>query len=322
MAANDPPMTTGRDLAIALRAAYLALHRRSDARFAPHGVTADQFVLLATLARGGDALTQRELARRMSSDPSTVRAMLVLLAAARAGRAGHAPDRRPRPDGRPHGEGPAGVPAALEGGRVDPGADARRAPARRGGNARPAPGAGRRGAGPGVRADRRTDFLSPLKRMNHERTHRGPARVGRAGRLDRAGPGPEGRQGGEVPRAARGLRRQARRHRPRQAGDGRVRLDDGRREAQGAGLHAAGVLQGQEVPGPVPPARHRRRRERVDAGRRARRDPRQPVRRQEGGADDRRHAQRPGVEGRDGDGTRSPSSRRRSPRSRRTCSPT
>jgi DNA-binding MarR family transcriptional regulator len=72
-------MTTGRDLAIALRAAYLALHRRSEAVFAPHGVNADQFVLLATLARGGEALTQRELARRMSSDPSTVRAMLVLL---------------------------------------------------------------------------------------------------------------------------------------------------------------------------------------------------------------------------------------------------
>jgi DNA-binding MarR family transcriptional regulator len=72
-------MTTGHDLAIALRAAYLALHRRSEARFMPHGITADQFVLLATLARGGHALTQRELARRMSSDPSTVRAMLVLL---------------------------------------------------------------------------------------------------------------------------------------------------------------------------------------------------------------------------------------------------
>jgi DNA-binding MarR family transcriptional regulator len=74
-------MTTGSDVAIALRAAYLALHRRSDAAFAPRGVTADQFVLLATLAREGQALTQRELARRMSSDPSTVRAMLVLLAA-------------------------------------------------------------------------------------------------------------------------------------------------------------------------------------------------------------------------------------------------
>ena len=74
-------MTTGHDVAIALRAAYLALHRRSEAAFARHGVTADQFVLLATLARGGEALTQRELAHRMSSDPSTVRAMLVLLAA-------------------------------------------------------------------------------------------------------------------------------------------------------------------------------------------------------------------------------------------------
>jgi DNA-binding MarR family transcriptional regulator len=74
-------MTSGSDIAIALRAAYLALHRRSDAAFAPRGVTADQFVLLATLAREGRALTQRELARRMSSDPSTVRAMLVLLAA-------------------------------------------------------------------------------------------------------------------------------------------------------------------------------------------------------------------------------------------------
>lgn len=72
-------MTTGSELPLALRGAYLALHRQSEARFAPHGVTADQFVLLATLARGGHALTQRELARRMSSDPSTVRAMLVLL---------------------------------------------------------------------------------------------------------------------------------------------------------------------------------------------------------------------------------------------------
>ena len=63
---------------MALRAAYLSLHRQSDAAFSRYGVTADQFVLLATLARG-QALTQRELARRMPSDPSTVRAMLVLL---------------------------------------------------------------------------------------------------------------------------------------------------------------------------------------------------------------------------------------------------
>ena len=71
-------MIIGHELPMALRAAYLALHRRSDAAFASHGVTADQFVLLATLHRG-TAVTQRELARRMSSDPSTVRAMLVLL---------------------------------------------------------------------------------------------------------------------------------------------------------------------------------------------------------------------------------------------------
>lgn len=65
-------------LPLELRAAYLALHRCSDMQFARFGVTADQFVLLATLARG-HALTQRELAARMPSDPSTVRAMLVLL---------------------------------------------------------------------------------------------------------------------------------------------------------------------------------------------------------------------------------------------------
>lgn len=63
---------------LALRAAYLTLHRQSDAAFAPYGVTADQFVLLATLSEG-EALTQKELAMRMPSDPSTVRAMLVLL---------------------------------------------------------------------------------------------------------------------------------------------------------------------------------------------------------------------------------------------------
>jgi DNA-binding MarR family transcriptional regulator len=71
-------MTDKSELPMALRAAYLTMHRRCDTQFAEHGVTADQFVLLATLSRG-KAITQRELARRMSSDPSTVRAMLVLL---------------------------------------------------------------------------------------------------------------------------------------------------------------------------------------------------------------------------------------------------
>lgn len=71
-------MTTGHDIAMALRRAYLTFHRQADAHFAGRGVTADQFVILASLAEG-DAVTQQELVRRVSSDPNTVRAMLLLL---------------------------------------------------------------------------------------------------------------------------------------------------------------------------------------------------------------------------------------------------
>jgi len=71
-------MADGHRLAMALRAAYLAMHRQTDAAMARHGVTADQFVLLAALS-DGDALTQRDLGRQTGSDPNTVRAMLVLL---------------------------------------------------------------------------------------------------------------------------------------------------------------------------------------------------------------------------------------------------
>lgn len=66
------------ELPMAIRAAYFTLHRETDHCFSELGVTADQFVLLATLDRE-HAVTQRELAKRMPSDPSTVRAMLVLL---------------------------------------------------------------------------------------------------------------------------------------------------------------------------------------------------------------------------------------------------
>ncbi|MFO0938865.1 MAG: MarR family transcriptional regulator [Gemmataceae bacterium] len=72
-------MTHSPLVALALRKAYLALHRRTDRAFEPFGITADQFVLLTSLVREGDAITQNELARRISSDPSTIRAMLVLL---------------------------------------------------------------------------------------------------------------------------------------------------------------------------------------------------------------------------------------------------
>jgi DNA-binding MarR family transcriptional regulator len=71
-------MTTGHDIAMALRGAYLTFHRQADAHFAGRGVTADQYVILAALAQG-DAVTQQELVRRVSSDPNTVRAMLLLL---------------------------------------------------------------------------------------------------------------------------------------------------------------------------------------------------------------------------------------------------
>lgn len=71
-------MNNGRELPRLLRAAYFGMHRVSDAHFSRYGVTADQFVVLACLAEE-DAITQQELARHASSDPSTIRAMLVLL---------------------------------------------------------------------------------------------------------------------------------------------------------------------------------------------------------------------------------------------------
>jgi DNA-binding MarR family transcriptional regulator len=71
-------MSNGHDLALALRAAYLAMHRRADAAVGRFGVTADQYVLLAALAEA-DALTQQDLTQRVGSDASTVRAMLLLL---------------------------------------------------------------------------------------------------------------------------------------------------------------------------------------------------------------------------------------------------
>ncbi len=61
-----------------LRTAYFAMHRASDAHFTHHGITADQFVILACLGEQ-DGVMQQDLVRRAASDPSTIRAMLVLL---------------------------------------------------------------------------------------------------------------------------------------------------------------------------------------------------------------------------------------------------
>ncbi len=49
-------MTTGHNIAMAQRAAYLTFHRQADAHFTRRGVTADQFVVLSALA-DGDAIT-------------------------------------------------------------------------------------------------------------------------------------------------------------------------------------------------------------------------------------------------------------------------
>jgi DNA-binding MarR family transcriptional regulator len=65
----------GHDLAMALRAAYLTMHRRANAEFARFGLTADQFVLLTALAER-DEVTQKELACRTASDANTMSEML------------------------------------------------------------------------------------------------------------------------------------------------------------------------------------------------------------------------------------------------------
>ena len=89
-------VNTGHELPMALRFAYLAMHRRTEAVMARFGVTADQFVLLASLAEA-EALTQQDLARRLSSDASTVWAMLALLEErGLVVRAAHPRDRRAR----------------------------------------------------------------------------------------------------------------------------------------------------------------------------------------------------------------------------------
>ena len=54
-------MKTGHNIAMGLRAAYLSMHRQTNFRLAPFGMTADQFVLLALLSEQ-DGITQQQLA--------------------------------------------------------------------------------------------------------------------------------------------------------------------------------------------------------------------------------------------------------------------
>ena len=188
-------------------------------QFAPHGVTADQFVLLATLARG-HALTQRELARRMPSDPSTVRAMLVLLEKhGLVQRDTHPTDARARTvaltaAGRRKFRQlwTAGEPIRAQMFSALPPDEAEALVvllnARRG------------GAECGVRCRSAHQLPFTLKRMKHERTHRGPRRVCRAGIRAVAGLAQPG--DGKFPAPPDGFDTRREGIDQRQAGDGRV----------------------------------------------------------------------------------------------------
>ena len=99
-----------------------------------------------------------------------------------------------------------------------------------------------------------------------------------------------------VSKRAAGLRRTTTGHRHRSRRTRRVRLLGDWREEAGHGVHAAGLLLIAEVSGALPAARDRRQRDALVRTGCGRRHPRQPDRRQEGRADDRRDASRPLVE--------------------------
>lgn len=71
-------MTTGKDIARSLKTAYAVMHRQTQSLLSQHDMTAEQYVLLALLCTE-DGISQNELTARASSDPNTVRAMLVLM---------------------------------------------------------------------------------------------------------------------------------------------------------------------------------------------------------------------------------------------------
>ncbi len=89
-------MTTGREIAHGLRAAYMLMHRHTQAVLGRSGVTADQYVLLVILNEE-DGITQKELTKRATSDANTISAMVRLLEARNLViRKPHGEDRRAR----------------------------------------------------------------------------------------------------------------------------------------------------------------------------------------------------------------------------------
>ena len=67
----------GRRLAMAVRTAYLTMHREADSVLKPFGITTNQFVVLLTLS--GEAMNQNALAERIASDRNTIRPILLSL---------------------------------------------------------------------------------------------------------------------------------------------------------------------------------------------------------------------------------------------------
>lgn len=71
-------MTASPNIAVALRAAYLSMHRMTNQYLIDFGITADQFVCMSILYHNPGS-TQQELAKLAASDANTIRAMLLLL---------------------------------------------------------------------------------------------------------------------------------------------------------------------------------------------------------------------------------------------------
>jgi DNA-binding MarR family transcriptional regulator len=66
------------NIAMAIREAYLTMHRQTNLYILKYGITADQFVCMAILDEHHN-ITQQELVKHATSDPNTIRAMLLLL---------------------------------------------------------------------------------------------------------------------------------------------------------------------------------------------------------------------------------------------------
>jgi DNA-binding MarR family transcriptional regulator len=78
MRVPTPELRPPRRLPLLLRRAWFGLNQAFRRRIAHLGLTPDQYTVLRTLAEAGArGLGQRELTRRMASDPNTVAALLV-----------------------------------------------------------------------------------------------------------------------------------------------------------------------------------------------------------------------------------------------------